>query len=85
VRWEALPYCEPIVLMSFWVPKSLHPAWKAPTGGLLPRQPHAWKFPQAFGVHFWQTHALLLYLALWKPVEPPSEGKHYTNLVQNQW
>jgi hypothetical protein len=24
-------------------------------------------------------------LSLWNPVEPPHEGKHHINLVQNQW
>ena len=28
------------------------------------------KFPTAFVVHIWQTHALLLYLSLWNPVKP---------------
>jgi hypothetical protein len=36
-------------------------------------------------VHIWQTHVLPLYLSLLKPIEPPSEGKHHTDLVQKQW
>jgi hypothetical protein len=39
----------------------------------------------AFVVHIWQTHALLLYLSLWNPVEPLHEGKCHTKLVQKQW
>jgi hypothetical protein len=48
------------------------------------------KSPTAFVVHLRQTHALLPYLSLLNPDEPPREGKHNTNLVQkrrklNRW
>ena len=42
------------------------------------------KIPTAFWDALLQTNALPLYLSLWNPAEPRCEGKHHTNLVQNQ-
>ena len=47
-------------------------------GGSLPCQPHASKFPWLSGVPCHHT------FSLWNPVELQHEGKHHTNLVQNQ-
>ena len=35
--------------------------------------------------HIRQTQALLTYLLLWNPGEPPCEVKHHKDLVQKQW
>jgi hypothetical protein len=46
--------------------------------------PH-FKTPRTFVVHIRQTQALPPYLSLLNPDEPLCEGKHNTNLVQEQW